>query len=98
MRIASELLSVRMSGSVRVELRNTWRNMIRGVLAPITFADSTNASDLTRTVSARITRKYCGMNTTVIEIAAARMPPHRLDCPPLITIAATIASSRLGKA
>ena len=49
--------------------------------APITLADdSTNGSALSRIVSARITRKYCGMNTTVIEIAAARMPPQRLDC------------------
>ena len=87
-----------MSGSVRVELRNTWRNITRGVLAPMTFADSTNASDLTRMVSDRMTRKYCGMNTTVIEMAAARTPPHRLDWPPLIAIAATIASSRVGNA
>ena len=51
-----------------------------------------------RTVSARITRKYCGMNTTVIEIAAAKMPPQKLDCPPLIAIAATMASSSDGNA
>ena len=54
--------------------------------APSTFADSTYASALMRTVSARITRKYCGMNTTVIETAAASTPPHRLDWPPEITI------------
>ena len=75
-------LSVKISGRVRVELRSTWRNMMRGVLAPTTFADSTNASALTRTASARMTRKYCGMNTTVIEIAAAKMPPTRLGLPP----------------
>ncbi|GMA93583.1 hypothetical protein GCM10025881_04070 [Pseudolysinimonas kribbensis] len=97
-RIASELLSVRMSGSVRVELRSTCRNMTRPVLAPMTRAASTNGSDLIRTTSARMTRKYCGMNTTVIEIAAANTPPTRLDCPPLMTIAATIASSRVGNA
>ena len=89
---------MKISGSVRVALRSTCRIMMRQCRAPITFADSTNASALIRTVSARITRKYCGMNTTVIEIAAARMPPHRLDWPPLITIAMTIASSSDGKA
>ena len=64
----------------------------------MTLADSTNASALIRTVSARITRKYCGMKTTVIEMAAARMPPQRLDWPPLMTMAITIASSSDGKA
>ena len=49
--------------------------------APTTLADSTKGSAFSRTVSARITRKYCGMNTTVMEIAAAMMPPHRLDWP-----------------
>ena len=72
-----EQLRVKISGRVRVALRSTCRNMMRGVLAPTTLADSTYASALIRTVSARITRKYCGMNTTVIEIAAARMPPRR---------------------
>ena len=38
------------------------------------------------------------MKTTVIEIAAAQTPAHRLDWPPLMAIAATIASSRVGKA
>ena len=98
MRIASEELSVKMSGSVRVALRSTWRNMMRLFDAPSTFADSTYASALMRTVSARITRKYCGMKTTVIEIAAASTPPQRLDCPPEMTIAITIASSSDGNA
>ena len=89
---------MRISGSVRVELRSTCRVMIRQWPAPITLADSTNASALIRTVSARITRKYCGMYTTVIEMAAAKMPPHRLDWPPLITIAMTMASSSDGNA
>ena len=35
---------------------------------------------------------------TVIEMAAAMMPPHMLDCPPLITMAMTMASSSEGKA
>ncbi|MNW69982.1 hypothetical protein D3C74_491410 [compost metagenome] len=56
------------------------------------------ASALIRTVSARITRKYCGMKTTVIESAAARMPPHSLDWPPLMTIARRIARSSDGTA
>ena len=86
------------SGSVRVELRSTWRNMMRPLDAPITFELSTNASDFTRTTSARVTRKYCGMNTTVIESAAARMPPSMSDCPPEIMIAMTIASSSDGNA
>ena len=60
-----------MSGSVRVELRSTCRNMMRGVEAPMTFADSTNASDFTRTTSARTTRKYCGMKTTVMDAAGS---------------------------
>ena len=58
---ASLQFSVKISGSVRVALRSTWRNMIRPVEAPTTLADSTYASALIRTVSARITRKYCGM-------------------------------------
>ena len=87
-----------MSGSVLVEFRSTCLNMIRPLLAPITFADSTNASDFIRTVSERTTRKYCGMNTTVIEMDAARTPPNRLDCPPEITIDITMASSSDGKA
>ena len=97
-RIASEEFSVKISGSVLVELRSTCRNMIRPWLAPTTLADSTYASDLIRTTSERMTRKYCGMKTTVIEIAAARMPPQRLDWPPEMTMAMTIASSRDGKA
>ena len=52
-----------------------------------------HADDLERT-----TRKYCGMKTTVIEIAAAMMPGQRPDWPPLIAIAATMASSSVGKA
>ena len=87
-----------MSGRVRVALRNTCLNTIRVLEAPSTFADSTYGSALMRTVSARITRKYCGMNTTMIEPPAARTPPHRLDCPPEMTIARTIASSREGNA
>ena len=71
---------------------------MRELLAPITFADSTYASALIRTASERMTRKYCGMYTTVIEIAAAMIPPHRLDWPPLIAIATTMASSSDGKA
>ncbi|CPU66970.1 Uncharacterised protein [Mycobacteroides abscessus] len=45
-----------------------------------------------------MTRKYCGTNTTVIEKAAARMPPHMLDWPPEMTIAMRIARSRDGNA
>ena len=72
--------------------------MMRDVDAPITFADSTNASALTRTTSERTTRKYCGMKTTVIDMAAAMMPGQSPDCPPLIAIAATIASRSVGNA
>ena len=50
----------------------TCRNMMRMLEAPITLADSTNGSALIRTVSARMTRKYCGTNTTVIEMAAGK--------------------------
>ncbi len=75
-----------------------WRVMIRMLDAPTTLADSTKGSALSRIVSARMTRKYCGMKTTVMEIAAARMPPHRLERPPLMTMAMTIATSRDGKA
>ena len=96
--IASEALSVTMSGSVRVELRSTCRNMMRGVDAPITRADSTNASLLTRTTSARTTRKYCGMKTTVMDAAAAMIPGQRPDWPLLMAMATTIASSRVGNA
>ena len=59
---------------------------------PITFADSTNASALTRTTSDLMTRKYCGTKTTVMDTAAARMPLHIFDCPWLMTIAATMAA------
>src|SRR6185312_9516658 len=97
-RIASDALSVKISGSVLVELRSTCRNMMRAELDPMTFADSTNASDLIRTTSERTTLKYCGMNTTVIEIAAARMPPNSCERPPEITIDITIASSSDGNA
>jgi len=38
------------------------------------------------------------MKTTVIEMAAARIPPHMDERPPLMTMAATIARRRLGKA
>ncbi len=86
------------SGRVRVELRKTWRNMMRQVDAPMTMAASTKASDFTRTTSARTTRKYWGMKTTVIEMPAANRPPQRPDWPPLIAMAATMASSRVGNA
>ena len=66
--MASDALSVTMSGSDRVALRSTWTNMMRDVEAPMTLADSTNASALMRTTSERTTRKYCGMKTTVIEM------------------------------
>jgi ABC-type dipeptide/oligopeptide/nickel transport system ATPase component len=96
---AGEVLAiVGESGSVRIELRKTCLNMMREELEPITFADSTNASDLMRTTSERTTLKYCGMKTTVIEIAAARMPPNSCERPPEITIDITIASSSDGKA
>ena len=49
--------------------------MMRMLDAPTTLADSTKGSAFSRTVSARITRKYCGMNTTVMEVPAAKMPP-----------------------
>lgn len=97
-RIASEAFSVNTSGNDRVELRITCVNMIRQRLAPTTRADSTKASALTRTTSLRTTRKYCGMNTTVIDSAADQMPPHRLDWPPEMTIDMTIASSSDGNA
>ena len=79
MSTASEALSVMITGIDRVELRRTCRTRMRSVGTPMTFADSTNGSAFTRTTSARTTRKYCGTNTTVIEMAAARMPPHRVD-------------------
>ena len=97
-RIASEELSVKISGSVRVALRKMCLEMIRAFEAPRTIADSTKGSALSRRVSARTTRKYCGMKTTVIENAAAAMPPHALDCPPEIAIDMTSASSRVGNA
>ena len=98
LRVKAEAFSVRISGRLRVALRSTCLNMMRGVLLPTTLADSTNASDLSRTASARTTRKYWGTNTTVIEIPAERMPPQRLDWPPLMTIETTIASSSEGNA
>lgn len=98
MRIASDALSVTISGSDRVALRRTCLPRMRVVGAPRTRADSTNGSALRRTVSARTTRKYCGTNTTVIEIAAAMMPPQKLDCPPEMMIDTTIARSRDGNA
>ena len=67
-RIASEALSVKISGSVRVAFLKTWRHMMRMWTAPITLADSTNGSAFSRTISARMTRKYCGMKTTVMEM------------------------------
>ncbi|MNP86765.1 hypothetical protein D3C76_1872060 [compost metagenome] len=66
--------------------------------APTTFADSTKGSALSLMVSALMTLKYCGMNTTVMEIAAASTPPKRLDSPPLMTMAMTMATSRDGNA
>lgn len=98
MRIASDALSVKISGRLRVALRRTWRSMIRHVEVPITRAASTYASCLRRTVSARTTRKYCGMKTTVIEIAVAMTPLKNSARPPEMTIAATIASRSEGKA
>ena len=89
---------MKISGSVRVALLKTWRPMMRMLEAPTTLADSTYGSAFSRMVSARITRKYCGTNTTVIEIAAATMPPQKLDWPWLMTIDITIASSSDGKA
>ncbi len=86
------------SGSDRVALRSTCLARMRRVEVPITWADSTYGSALIRSVSARVTRKYCGTNTTLIARAAARIPPRKLDCPPEITIETTIASSSEGKA
>src|SRR5699024_8249488 len=97
-RIDSEAFSVKISGRVRVELRSRCVPMMRRCPVPTTFAASTNGSAFSRTTSARITRKYCGMNTTVIERAAAAMPPQASDWPPEITMDITIASSREGKA
>ena len=48
-------------------------------------------------VALRISRKYCGMKTTVIDIAAAMMPLNAPLVPPDSTIETTIASSRDGK-
>ena len=89
---------MKISGSVRVALRKMCLAMIRTLEAPTTLADSTKGSAFSRTVSARITRKYCGMKTTVMEIAAAMIPPHRLDWPCEITMDITMASSSEGKA
>ena len=97
-RMDSEALRVKISGRVRVALRSRWVPMMRRCPVPTTFAASTKGSAFSRTTSARITRKYCGTNTTVIDSAAARMPPQASDCPPEITIDITIASSREGKA
>lgn len=96
--MASEAFRVKMRGRVRVAFLNTWPNRIRLTGAPITLADSTNGSAFSRMVSARITRKYWGMNTTVIEMAAARMPTNAPDLPPLMTMDNTMASRRDGKA
>ena len=52
---------------------------------------------MTAIVALRIRRKYCGMNTTVMEIAAAMIPPNAPLLPPESTIETTIASSRDGK-
>jgi hypothetical protein len=97
-RIASDALSVRIRGRLRVALRRTCLNMMRPVLLPLTLADSTNASALSLVASARTTRKYCGTYTTVIEMPAETMPPQRLDWPPLMTIETTMASSSEGNA
>ena len=43
-------------------------------------------------------RRQLRMKTTVIEIAAARMPPSRSDWPPEITIDMTIANNSDGNA
>src|SRR5680860_1926179 len=93
-RIASEALSVKISDSVRVAFLKICRVMIRRAGAPNTFADSTKGSALSRMVSARITRKYCGMKTTVMEMPAERMPPRRLDLPPLIAMAVSYTHLR----
>ena len=97
-RIDSEAFRVKISGRVRVALRSRWVPITRRCPVPMTFAASTKGSAFSRTTSARITRKYCGTNTTVIDSAAARMPPQASDCPPEMTIDITIASSRDGKA
>ena len=76
-RMASEAFSVKISGSVRVAFLKICRHMMRAVEAPTTLADSTKGSAFSRMVSARMTRKYCGMKTTVMEMAAARMPPQQ---------------------
>ena len=97
-RIASEAFSVKISGSVRVAFLKMWRPMMRMLEAPTTLADSTYGSALSRMVSARITRKYCGTNTTEMEMEQATMPPQKLDWPSLMTIDITMASSSDGKA
>src|SRR3712207_7913286 len=57
-RIASEALSVRISGSVRVALRRTCRVMIRQCPAPTTRADSTKASRSEEHTSELQSRQY----------------------------------------
>ena len=79
-------------------LRKPWRNKMRSTGEPITRADSTKGSAFRRTTSARITRKYWGTKTTVIEPAVAKMPPQKLERPPLMEIARTMAISSEGKA
>ena len=51
---------------------------------------------MTAIVALRIRRKYCGMKTTVIDIAAAMMPPNAPLLPPESTIETTMASSSDG--
>ncbi len=87
-----------MTGSDDETLEKMCLRRMRGVRTPTTRAESTYGSTLTAIVALRMTRKYCGMNTTVIEIAAAMMPPNALLLPPESTIATTIASSSDGNA
>ena len=85
-----------MTGSDDVTLDRMCRNRIRGVLAPVTRAASTNGSALIATVALRTTRKYCGTNTAMIATAALRMPPTVPDCPAETTTDTTIANSSDG--
>src|SRR5262249_41139281 len=87
---------VMITGSDEVTLARMWRNRIRGVLAPVTRAASTNGSTLTDSVALRTTRKYCGTNTAMIATDADRMAPILPDCPGAITIDTTIANSSDG--
>ena len=97
-RIASDAFSVKISGSVRVAFLKMCRPMMRMLEAPTTLADSTYGSAFSRMVSARMTRKYCGTNTTEMEMEQATMPPQKLDWPWLMTIDITMARSSDGKA